>query len=86
MLYDEPRYEWVYKHLGVIDLIAQDGAAPRSLDIYANWPAFFALNAWFSRASGVSAIDYAPWAQVFFNVANVAALAYCCAASRATGA
>jgi hypothetical protein len=76
VLYDEPRYVWVYKHLGVIDLIAQDGAAPRSLDIYANWPAFFALNAWFSRASGVSAMDYAPWAQVFFNVANVAALAY----------
>ena len=76
VLYDEPRYVWVYKHLGVIDLIAQDGAAPRSLDIYANWPAFFALNAWFSRAAGVSAIDYAPWAQVFFNVANVAALTY----------
>ena len=76
VLYDEPRYVWVYKHLGVIDLIAQDGAAPRSLDIYANWPAFFALNAWFSRAAGVSAMDYAPWAQVFFNVANVAALTY----------
>ncbi len=76
ILYDEPRYAWVYKHLGVVDLIAHHGAAARSLDIYANWPAFFALNAWFSSATGVSAIDYAPWAQVFFNVLDVAALLF----------
>jgi len=76
VLYDEPRYAWVYKHLGVIDLIAQHGAAARSLDIYANWPAFFALNAWFSSATGIAAIDFAPWAQVFFNVLYVAALVF----------
>jgi GT2 family glycosyltransferase len=75
-LYGEPRYVWTFKHLGVIDLIAQTGAADREIDIYNNWPAFFALNAWFSRVTGVSAASYAEWAQVFFNLANVVALRF----------
>jgi GT2 family glycosyltransferase len=76
LLYDEPRYAWTYKHLGVIALIAHAGAVDRSVDIYNNWPGFFALNAWLTAVTGVSAISYAAWAQVFFNVANVAALRF----------
>lgn len=76
LLYEEPRYAWTYKHLGVIDLIAQAGQQPRDLDIYANWPSFFALNAWFARASGLRPLDYAAWAQVFFELCNVAALLF----------
>jgi hypothetical protein len=76
LLYDEPRYAWTYKHLGVIALIAHAGAVDRSVDIYNNWPGFFALAAWLSAVTGVSAIGYAAWAQVFFNLANVVALRF----------
>ena len=76
LLYGEPRYVWTFKHLGVIDYIGQSGAADRDVDIYNNWPAFFALNAWLSRAAGVSASAYAEWAQLFFNLANVLALRF----------
>ncbi len=71
LLYDEPRYAYTYKHVGVIDLIAQTGTADRGIDIYNNWPAFFALNAWFSEATGVEPLAYAEWSQVAFNVVNV---------------
>jgi GT2 family glycosyltransferase len=76
LLYDEPRYPWTFKHLGVIDLIGHTGAVDRSVDIYNNWPGFFALVAWLSAGSGVRAASYAPWAQVFFNVANLLVLQF----------
>jgi GT2 family glycosyltransferase len=76
LLYDEPRYAWLYKHLGVIQLIAGTGQVDRQIDIYNNWPAFFAANAWISRTTGVAAIAYAGWAQLFFNVANVLAVRF----------
>jgi hypothetical protein len=76
LLYDEPRYTWTYKHLGVIAHIAQAGAVDRSVDIYNNWPGFFAVVAWLSAVSGVSAIRYAAEAQVFFNLANIVALRF----------
>jgi hypothetical protein len=76
VLYDVPRYAWTYKHLGVIDRIGALAAYDRDVDIYNNWPGFFALNAWFSRATGLPAISYAAWAQVAFNLLNVAALQF----------
>jgi glycosyltransferase involved in cell wall biosynthesis len=76
LLYGEPRYVWTFKHLGVIDYIGQSGAANRDVDIYNNWPAFFALNAWLSHAANVSAATYAEWAQLFFNLVNVVALRF----------
>jgi GT2 family glycosyltransferase len=76
LLYDEPRYAWTYKHLGVIELIASTGGVDREIDIYNNWPGFFAANAWFSSVVDLKPIAYAAWAQVFFNVVNVAALRF----------
>jgi GT2 family glycosyltransferase len=76
LLYDEPRYAWTYKHLGVIQLIAATGAVNRDIDIYNNWPAFFAANAWFSKTVGLAPIAYAGFAQVFFNLFNVAAVRF----------
>lgn len=76
VLYPEPRYTWVYKHLGVIDYIASHGSVDRDIDIYQNWPGFFALNAWFSQIAAWRPIDYAAWAQVFFEVLNICALTF----------
>jgi hypothetical protein len=76
LLYDEPRYAWAYKHIGVINLIAATGHANREIDIYNNWPAFFAANAWLSTTAGMAPIDYAAWAQLFFNLVNVAVVRF----------
>jgi O-antigen/teichoic acid export membrane protein len=77
VLYDFPRYSWTYKHLGVVEsLIASGGHLDRSLDIYNNWPGFFALGAWLSESAGVGPITYAGWAQVFFSLCDVAALMF----------
>jgi hypothetical protein len=75
-LYAEPRYTYTYKHLAVIDYITGHGSVNRSIDIYQNWPGFFALNAWFQRAGGVLASSYAAWAQVFFEMFNLAAILF----------
>jgi hypothetical protein len=76
ILYPEARYTWTYKHVGVIDYIAMHGDAHRWIDIYQNWPMFFALNAWLSKTAGVSPLAYAPWAQLFFELANVAVVVF----------
>jgi GT2 family glycosyltransferase len=76
ILYAEPRYAWAYPHLGVINLIAASGRANRDVDIYNNWPTFFALNAWFTKTSGLAAIRYAGWAQLCFNAINVLAMRF----------
>ena len=71
VLYDQPRYPWTYKHLGVVELIVATGRIERGVDVYNNWPGFFAVNAWLTSVSGVRPIDYAEWAQIFFNLVNV---------------
>lgn len=76
LLYDEPRYAWTYKHLAVTDLIAATGHVDRSIDIYNNWPGFFALAGWVQRLSGVPMVDVAAWAQVFFELVLAAAVHY----------
>ena len=76
LLYSEPRYAWTYKHLGVTDYIAHYGATNRALDIYQNWPGFFALAGALQRATGASMLAIAPWAEVFFELAYLAAVVF----------
>jgi hypothetical protein len=76
ILYPEPRYAWTYKHLGVIDYLSVHGHASRSIDIYQNWPGFFALNSWLSKTAGVSPLHYAGWAQLFFELLMVGAVVF----------
>jgi hypothetical protein len=69
LLYAEPRYSWTYKHLGVVKHINMHGRLDASIDIYNNWPGFFALAAWFGRIAGFdSPLAYAAWAQLFVNL------------------
>lgn len=76
LLYAEPRYAWTYNHLGVTEYMAHFGRTDRALDLYQNWPAFFALAALLERGSGVSLMAMAPWAEVFFEVAYVGAVVF----------
>jgi hypothetical protein len=69
LIYDSPRFAYVYKHLGAVDLVARYGTVDRTVDAYNNWPGFFLLNAFFREAAGLpNSLGYTPWAPVFFNL------------------
>ena len=76
ILFEEPRYPWTYKHIAATELIAATGRAHPTVDIYNNWPGFFALNAWFSDALRVEPLEYARWAQPFFAVVGFGAAVF----------
>ena len=77
LLYPEPRYSWTYKHMGVVGFINAHGKLDASVDIYNNWPGFFALAAWFGQIAGKNdPLAYAAWAQLFFNLIASLELAF----------
>ncbi|MGH3168907.1 MAG: hypothetical protein ACRDN0_23875 [Trebonia sp.] len=70
LVYDEGRYSWLYKTVGVVQYVKVNGHLNGSIDIYQHWPGFFALAAWFDRLAGVSSpLAYAKWAQLVFELA-----------------
>jgi hypothetical protein len=72
LVYPEGRYAWLYKTIGVVQYVNAHGQLDRHIDIYQNWPGFFAFAAWFDKVAGVgSPLVYAKWAQL---VAELAAL------------
>ena len=68
ILYGTLRYSWAWKHIGVVDYIANNGIHFNllgALGVYQGWPGFFALNAFLTLASGLhTALGYAPWVLV----------------------
>lgn len=68
VLWDQPRYAGTSGQLGLIDSIVGHGTVGGSIR---NWPGFFALIGWSSRATGVPAVDYATWAPLAFGLAAV---------------
>jgi len=72
LLYREGRYSWLYKTIGVVRYVSAHGALNRSIDIYQEWPGFFALAAWFDKVAGAgSPLGYAKWAQLAFELAAI---------------
>jgi hypothetical protein len=69
ILWAEPEYAWVYKHLGVIDLFQTYGRITNGQNIYQQWPTLFALVAHIVAGSGVDPLRLAAWAPAFFNIA-----------------
>ena len=70
LLYPEGRYSWLYKTIGVVQYVNAHGQLNSTIDIYQNWPGFFALAAWFGKVAGVSSpLAYAKWAQLVFELA-----------------
>jgi len=70
IVYPAGRYAWLYKTIGVVQYVNAHGQVNDHIDIYQNWPGFFALAAWFSKVAGVaSPLAYAKWAQVVFELA-----------------
>jgi hypothetical protein len=63
-------YAWTYKHIGVVDLLRDNGHLLASNDIYQQWPGFFAVVAMLSHVSGLDALSFAAWSQLFFTLIN----------------
>lgn len=59
-------YAWTYKHIGVVDLIRDNGSLISGSDIYQQWPGFFAAVAMLSHVSAVDAISFAAWSSLTF--------------------
>ena len=78
LLYGTLRYAWAWKHVAIVDYIQRNGAVDpyaTYLDVYHNWPGFFAVNALITEVAGLkSAIGYAGWAPLFFNLLDIGAL------------
>jgi hypothetical protein len=75
LVYSEGRYSWLYKTIGVVQYINAHGQLNPHIDIYQNWPGFFALAAWFGKVADVaSPLAYAKWAQLAFELAALPVL------------
>ncbi len=70
LIYQAGRYAWLYKTIGVVQYVNAHGQLNPHIDIYQNWPGFFALAAWFDKIAGVSSpLVYAKWSQLVFELA-----------------
>jgi len=70
LVYSQGRYSWLYKHIGIVQYVNSHSRLNRYIDIYHNWPGFFALASWFGKVAGVgSPLEYAKWAQLVFELA-----------------
>ena len=78
LVYSQGRYAWLYKTTGVVQYINATGQLNTHIDIYQNWPGFFAAAAWFDQVAGVSSpLAYAKWAQLVFELAALPLLYLC---------
>jgi hypothetical protein len=59
-----------YEHFGVVDYILHGGALNDPLDVYQQWPGFFAAAAGLVRLTGESPLANSNWAQLFFEALN----------------
>ncbi len=70
LVYSQGRYSWLYKTIGVVQYVNVNGRLNSTIDIYQNWPGFFAFAAWFGKVAGVaSPLAYVKWAQLVFELA-----------------
>jgi hypothetical protein len=75
LLYGNLEYAWTYKHIGVVDLLRDNGHLLNSTDIYQMWPGFFAVVAMLSSVAGVDAVAFATWSSPAFALLNMLVLA-----------
>ncbi len=80
LIYGTLRYSWTWKHIGIIDYIQRHGSinpAISTLGGYQNWPGFFILGVLINETAGFqSALSYAGWGPVFFNILDIGAVVF----------
>jgi hypothetical protein len=65
----QPRFESFWKHVGIIDYIDRHGSVDTTIDAYFNWPGFFVLGSFLTKAAGFdSALSFAGWTPLAFNL------------------
>ena len=70
-----PRFAVSWRHAGIADHIAQNGAVDPRIDAYFNWPGFFTLAALLTELSGFSnPISFTRWASVYSSLLFLAPL------------
>jgi hypothetical protein len=68
LIEDVPRFSVAWRHAGIAEMVARTGVVRPDLDVYGNWPGFFVVLGFLSRAAGVSnPLAFAEWASVTFN-------------------
>jgi hypothetical protein len=71
-----PPNPWVYKHIGVTNLIVQTGSVHPAIDVYNRWPGFFSLAAAYCRLAGLpDAISFAAWSDLVFAMLDAVLVA-----------
>jgi hypothetical protein len=64
-----PRFETVWKHVGIMDYIARHDSVDPSIDAYFSWPGFFIVGALITKAAGFgSPLAIAAWGPLAFNL------------------
>jgi hypothetical protein len=76
ILYNTPRYAYVYKHIAVTRYVEAHGTVDRSIEIYQNWTGFPGVAAYLARITGIDPFEMANWALVFFAVIGVLAVRF----------
>lgn len=74
LVYADPRYSYIYKHVAVARYISEFGAIDRTVDIYHNWPGIFAAAAMLADVAGVDPVVFANWADPFFAACGALAV------------
>jgi hypothetical protein len=70
-----PRISSTWRHVGIADYITRTGSVDVNIDAYFNWPGFFMLLGFVTKAAGLgTAITLAKWATVALNLAYIAPL------------
>jgi hypothetical protein len=64
-----PRDHVAFRHVGVVDQLVTSGAPDAGIDVYFNWPAFFALGAFVRESTGVDLLDVARWTPLLAHLA-----------------
>ncbi|HWL71622.1 MAG TPA: hypothetical protein VNS22_25030 [Geminicoccus sp.] len=76
--YGTLRYQWAWKHLGIIDFIQRHGGIDRSepvLGAYHNWPGFFGAMTLIGELAGIRSFEaVARWTPLVLNLLYVAIL------------
>jgi len=89
VVYGAPRYPWTYKHLGVIEYLAEYWKPALDLDIYQNFPGFFYLMAILHSVTHIPLQVMAEYSELGASVLNAIAFYWAAGAlvrSRATRA
>lgn len=65
-----PLSSWAYKHFGVVEYMVHGGALSDPLDIYQQWPGFFAAAAELVHLSGRPPLASGNWPHLFFEAVD----------------